>query len=321
MLPEFSHFLLPPLLSDLQKAVENGPVIIVNASRYSCDALIILSVQVPVHVSQLSSEFQSLINRADSSDHQLESHKLVAVLRKLWDGVVGSCIWWCPTAEFTLLPLHAAGPYQPNSHAFSHFYISSYGPTLATLIRARRQVSRHASVQHFVAIGQANPSGGKELRCVAAELDIVAQRVALPVLYLYLACHGMPNRKQPFESSFTMHDGPLMTKDIMRTRLQGPKFALLLACYTTVGDELSPDEAIHLAAAMQFSGFRSIIGSMWPVDDGVAGQIVSLFYDNVVDDSGRLDCRRAAGALHKAVKTSRKNIPFEQQILFVHIGV
>jgi CHAT domain-containing protein len=72
---------------------------------------------------------------------------------------------------------------------------------------------------------------------------------------------------------------------------------------------------------MQFSGFRSVIGSMWSVDDDVVGQIVSLFYENLVDDSGRLDCKRAAVALHKAVKTLRKQIPFEQQIVFIHIGV
>ncbi|KAG1818044.1 uncharacterized protein BJ212DRAFT_1236569, partial [Suillus subaureus] len=54
-----------------------------------------------------------------------------------------------------------------------------------------------------------------------------------------------------------------------------------LACHTTVGDEWRPDEAIRLAAAMQFSGFRSIIGSMWSVDDDVARQIVSAFYNNI----------------------------------------
>jgi hypothetical protein len=35
-------------------------------------------------------------------------------------------IWWCPVAEFTLIPLCTAGPYEPNSHN----YISSYTPTL-----------------------------------------------------------------------------------------------------------------------------------------------------------------------------------------------
>jgi len=35
MLPDLSRFLLPPLFSDLQTAAEDGPVIIVNASKYS----------------------------------------------------------------------------------------------------------------------------------------------------------------------------------------------------------------------------------------------------------------------------------------------
>jgi len=42
MIPDFSRFLLH-LFSDLQKAAEPGPVIIVNASWYSCNALIILN--------------------------------------------------------------------------------------------------------------------------------------------------------------------------------------------------------------------------------------------------------------------------------------
>ncbi|KAG2135791.1 TPR-like protein [Suillus clintonianus] len=362
MLPDFSRFLLPPLFSDLQKAAEEGPVVIINASRYGCDALIIFSEQDPVHVpldipqtevSELSAEFQSLTEQFGTSNYQ---NKLASILRKLWDCVVdpvvqalrasnihhGSRIWWCPTAEFTLLPLHAAGPYEKNKDNLSQIYISSYTPTLATLIRARR-VSQEVSAQHFVAIGQANPDRGKELRHVAPELAIVAQRLgpvvsftsledsdatvqgALDALnhnqWLHLACHGMPNRAQSFDSSFAMRDGPLMIKDIIRSNWQNPEFAFLSACHTTVGHEKSPDESIHLAAAMQFAGFRSVIGSMWSVDDEVARQVVSAFYRNLVDGSGRLDCTRAAIALHKAVKSLRKKIPLEQQIVFVHIGV
>jgi tetratricopeptide (TPR) repeat protein len=101
MLPNFPRFLLPPLFSNLQKAAEDGPVIIVNASQHSCDALIILSAQDPVHipldiaraeVSELSIEFQSLIARVGSSNHQAESHKIVGVLRKLWNGIVGPVV-------------------------------------------------------------------------------------------------------------------------------------------------------------------------------------------------------------------------------------
>jgi CHAT domain-containing protein len=364
MLPDFSRFLAPLLFSDLQGAAEDGPVIIVNASRYTCDVMIILSVADPVHIPlhivqadvlELSKLFQSLTEDVGSSDNQL--YEIVGVLRRLWQCVVdpivetlkhlvqpGSRIWWCPTAEFSHLPLHAAGPYARRSYNFSDLYISSYTPTLAALIRARQRIAQDASTSpHFVAIGQGNPDKGKVLRRVAAEVDEVARRVksilpftllmesdatvqrALDALnrhqWVHLACHGMPNRKKPFESSFTMRDGPLTITDIIRPRLHTPQFAFLSACHTTVGHESSPDESIHLAAAMQFSGFRSVIGSMWSVDDKVIGQIVSAFYDNMVDGSGKLDCRCAAVALHKAVKKLRNKIPLEQQIVLVHIGV
>ena len=41
-LPDFEHFLLPKQYSELQDAGHNGPVIILNASQYGCDALIIM---------------------------------------------------------------------------------------------------------------------------------------------------------------------------------------------------------------------------------------------------------------------------------------
>jgi len=365
MIPGFSRFLLHPLFSDLQKAAEAGPVIIVNASRYSCNAMIILSAQDPIHipldieraeVSKLSNQFQSVTMAAGTSDHQHELNTIIRVLRTLWERIVdpiakalklliprGSRIWWCPTAEFMLLPLHAAGPYVKRGHNLSHLYISSYTPTLAALIRARQQLLRDACIPHFVSIGQANPHKGTPLLRVTDELCDVASRVppflpftslsdndatvqrALDALnqhqWFHLACHGMLNQQKPFESSFAMRDGPLTIMDIIRPCLQQREFAFLSTSHTTVGHASSPDEAIHLATAMQFSAFRCVIGSMWSVEDEVVGQVVSAFYDEMFDGSGRLDCTRAAGALHNAMKKLRNKIPLEQQIVFIHIGV
>jgi hypothetical protein len=41
------------------------------------------------------------------------------------------------------------------------------------------------------------------------------------------------------------------------------EFAFLSACHTADGDEETPDEVIHLAAGLQFSGFKSVIGTLW----------------------------------------------------------
>jgi CHAT domain-containing protein len=340
-----------------------GPVIIVNASEYGCDALIVFLDQDPVHiplqitrenVRELSTELHTMTSRAKRADVTKE---LAFFLRKLWDQIVSpivdclqtthpsqSRIWWCPTGEFSVLPLHAAGPYRKGQQNLPHIYISSYTPTLNALIRARRgDPSNSAPDQkRFIAIGQASATGETELVSVGAELDIIGQRVNSLARFtridgeescissvveelgkhewVHLACHGLPDRKQPFESAFALHDGHFTIQRIIGCDLKNPEFAYLSACHTTVGDEKSPDEVIHLASAMQFVGFRSVIGTMWAVDDGATIKIASTFYNHMVDESGRLDHTRAAFALNETMKSVR-NIPFDQRILYIHLGV
>ena len=69
---------------------------------------------------------------------------------------------------------------------------------------------------------------------------------------------------------------------------------------------------------MQFLGFRSVIGTMWAVDDGETNKMTSTFYKHMVDELGCLDYTRAAFALNKTMKTV--NIPFDQRVLYIHLG-
>ena len=197
-LPGVSRFLLPSLFPDLQRAASGGPVIIVNASQNSCNALIVFpdrdSVHIPLQITQqdvrdLSTELHTLTLRAKRAD---VTRELAFFLRKLRDQIVSpivdclqtthpsqSRIWWCPTAELSVLPLHAAGPYRKGQQNFPHLYTSSYTPTLTALICARRRnTSSSATGQKcFIAIGQAKAAGETELLSVGAELDNIRQRV------------------------------------------------------------------------------------------------------------------------------------------------
>ncbi|KAG8221724.1 TPR-like protein [Butyriboletus roseoflavus] len=360
--PGSLSFLLPLPFSDLQHAASGGPVIIVNASKYSCDALVVLHDRAPfhiplsitkTHVRELSSELDTLTLRAKSMD---VTRDLGFLLRQLWDEVVSpiveflltihpshSRIWWCPTAEFSLLPLHAAGPYRKGQQNLADLYVSSYTSTLTALIRARRHDPSNfpGEAKHFVAIGQANAIGESELRSVGTELVNISQRIDELATFtriegpesciarvsealgknewVHFACHGLANRTRPFESAFALHDGHFTIQHIVRCELENPQFAYLSACHTTVGDEESPDEVIHLASAMQFAGFRSVIGTMWAVDDGETNKITSMFYDRMRDGSGGLDHTRAAFALHRTMR-DLVGLPFDQRILYIHLG-
>ena len=201
-----SRFLFPSLFPDLRGAAKGRPVIVINASKYSCDALIVFADKDPVHiplsitqanVRGLLSKLQALTGRAGRMDVTSEVLKF---LQELWDKVISpivgvlfpqvrrqSRIWWCPTAGFCLLPLHAAGPYEKGQENLADMFISSYTPTLSALIRARGSNlpepatqakwfykwiprKKEMKVEHFVAIGRAEAPKQSELHSVGTEL-------------------------------------------------------------------------------------------------------------------------------------------------------
>jgi CHAT domain-containing protein len=80
---------------------------------------------------------------------------------------------------------------------------------------------------------------------------------------VHLACHGVQDWNDPLKSGFCLRDGRLTIDAIMRFQLQNAMFAFCSACETAKGDVNQPDQSIHLAAAMLFAGFRSVVGTMW----------------------------------------------------------
>ncbi|KAG1771902.1 CHAT domain-containing protein [Suillus placidus] len=262
-----------------------------------------------------------------------------------------SRIWLCPTAAFTSIPLHAAHPFQTRADrskepCLEDIYICSYTPTLSALIRSRRMMKRRVTPS-FVAIGQGQPGAGKgkALSAVDSELELVHKLVpatanhttisgdaatragALQALeentWVHLACHGKQDPTQPYHSHFVMRDEHLTLLDIMGTHIPHAEFAFLSACHTAVGDEKTPDEVIHLAAGLQFSGFKSVVGTLWEVDDAVAKHVVQAFYTYMFHpkEVGVMDPTKAAWALNRATHAVKTIVPLEQRMVFIHIGV
>ncbi|KAG1827875.1 CHAT domain-containing protein [Suillus variegatus] len=275
---------------------------------------------------------------------------IVKVLEHLLKLKRRSRIWLCPTAAFTSIPLHAAHPFQTKPDrlpCLEDLYICSYTPTLSALVRSR-QLMKKRIPPSFVAIGQGQPGAGKgkALLAVDSELELAHKLVpatakhttisgdaatragALEALqqntWVHLACHGKQDPKQPYNSHFVMRDEDLTLLDIMERDIPHAEFAFLSACHTAVGDEETPDEVIHLAAGLQFSGFKSVIGTLWQVDDSVAKHVVKAFYENMfpdLKDGGVMDCTKAAWALNRATHAVKTTVPLEQRMVFVHIGV
>ncbi|KIJ17281.1 hypothetical protein PAXINDRAFT_10125 [Paxillus involutus ATCC 200175] len=402
----FSRFLLPPLFSDLQEASCDGPVIVLIASKFSCDAVIVLHKQSPIHIhletsletlTRLTNQFRKEIfnlkeeyprlTRNHQQDQKIYAefaqkqseilaetleglylqskcqipNSMIEVLWDLWTTVVSpvvvelgkvgvqkdSRMWWCPSSVFTALPLHAAGPYRSSQRNLEHLYVSSYTPSLSTLIKAHKMRDTPSPVSaQFAAIVQAQPAG---YQTALYYLDQEAQMIehfllpshstvftnltsavsttdaALDVLqkkkWIHFSCHGSQDFAEPFKSSLAMLNGPISLLDIIRTDLSNHEFVYLSACQTAVGDIKTPDEMIHLAAGLQFGGVKSVIGTQWSVHDGVAFLLASEFYKEFCAD-GVMDCTRAARALHQALQSLRnQKIPLRERIMFIHIGI
>jgi CHAT domain-containing protein len=144
--------------------------------------------------------------------------------------------------------------------------------------------------------------------------------------FVHIVCHGILEPGKPFETSFKLHRGErLQLLDIVRSRLPNAEFAFLSACHTAeLTGKSNADEVLHLAAAMQFCGFRSVVGTMWEMADTDGWDIAGKFYHSVFSD-GTQDAKyyeRTAKALRDTVVRLRRKrgMTLERWVNYVHYG-
>lgn len=105
----------------------------------------------------------------------------------------------------------------------------------------------------------------------------------------------------------------------MQAKLPDAELAFLATCYSAAGDKEAPDEVINLAAAMQFCGFRSAVGTLWKMRDEDGPTLAREFYTQLLAEGG--DPRNSARALSLAAKALRDaGVPPEGWATHVHIG-
>ncbi|EPS97092.1 hypothetical protein FOMPIDRAFT_63634 [Fomitopsis schrenkii] len=370
-----SHTFYTSPFDTLRGAAIGGPVIIISTSRYRSDALILREAGKPILVP-LDKALEDVVSKLCASllkirnvrhDEVVETPasrearvvsigalSMVDILRKLWEKICApivlaleriqtekhSRIWWCPTGALMQLPLHAAGPYEEGKENLCDLFVSSYTPTLSSLIQARKTMNPKASTPtRLLAIGQSHalPKVHEEFTVLrelfSNHVNIYDNADATPICILselkkhnwvHFACHGGLDTERPFESYFKLHVGNLSLRQIMRAKLPDAEFAFLAACHTTrvdVGG--NPDESLSLAAAIQFCGFRSIVGTLWTMSDDDGPVLARDFYSYMLRNGPQhVDIRDSAVALHKAVEAMRqRGAPAERWTTFVHVGI
>jgi hypothetical protein len=291
------------------------------------------------------------------SGSEFERHTLLPILRELWDTVCNPVlstieangplprrIWWCPTGPLTFLPIHAAGPYRKGQLGLMDRVISSYTPTINALWRSHQ--SSKTTPFRLLAVSQPYTPDHAAIPNASLEIETIREICSHPPErltclegsqgtvanvtnalkghnWLHFACHGRQDLNYAFDSAFILHDGDLRVSRLMVTDVHDVELAVMLACSTSTGDEKLPNECIHMAAGLQYSGARSMVSTMWPIADEDAVLVTKEFYQHMFRDSSREpDATEAAEALHKAMLALKAaRVPLYRRVPFIHTGM
>jgi hypothetical protein len=178
-LPGFQDFLLPPAPQTLLAAADPGPVVVLNVSRWRCDALVVradgvevvrLATLTAAAVTERTADHLDVV--AGDQDPPVREERLRSTMEWLWDEVADPVltalghtgrpdgrwprVWWCPTGPFRSLPVHGAGYHaHADGRTVIDRVVSSYTPTL----RALREARSHGEVSLPLSVGAADAAG------------------------------------------------------------------------------------------------------------------------------------------------------------------
>jgi hypothetical protein len=263
------------------------------------------------------------------------------------DSSVWPRVWWCPTGALTVLPLHTAGYHGDSQDGSARTVldrvVSSYTPSLRALLDARdpgRQISAADDVLDRMLLVSVGDAHGQIPLQVEGERDVLLDLLSDSVTdlldeeatreavraeltkhrWVHFSCHGDQDLLDPSTGGLWLYDEKLTIADISAARFHGD-YVGLSACKTAVGGIELLDEAITLAAALHYMGYRHVVATLWSVEQQASEDVFTAVYRRIAAD-GRLRPELAAVGLHDAVRELREQYRDSPQLWtpFTHTG-
>ncbi|KAH8995845.1 CHAT domain-containing protein [Lactarius hatsudake] len=226
------------------------------------------------------------------------------------------------SVPFLSTPWVRSHPMNGEKRYFLDLYICSYTPTLSAIPPDSSLPTVGGEIQVVRSLDTEATSLISEAATPAAVIDGFRRH-----RFVHFACHGTSETGKPFEAGFELYGERLTLLEIVRSHLPTAEFAFLSACHTAEVTERSMvDEGLHLAAAVQYCGFRSVVGTTWAMVDEDGRDLAEHFYKALFSNSRREQGipyhERSAKALRFAVKKLRRKrwITLERMVNFVHYG-
>ncbi len=228
-----------------------------------------------------------------------------ALLRRLYDILVAPIGAWVGDYQRLIIvphgPLHHvpfAALHDGQGYLVERFELAT-APSASSLsfcLRPRgRDTSRALVVAHSA--GGALPGAVAEARSVAELFpgeSLLEEQVTLENLrrhvreadIIHLATHGVARLDMPLFSYLRLSDGHLTALDCFELELDCA-LVTLSACESGRGVVAAGDEQIGLPRAFLYAGARSVLHSLWRIDDRATQVLMERFYADLRAGRGR----------------------------------
>lgn len=236
----------------------------------------------------------------------------------------------------------------------SDFVVSSYTPTVSSLVESTRASGvQRLEDSKVLIIGQEDAPGLQPLPGAKKEVEVLKQKFSSADVqfsclegstatmegavmemathnFIHLACHAIQDTNHPLNSGFYLSDGRLELWTMLKIYSRHAEFAFLSACQTARGNGWLSEEVVHLGAGMLAVGYKSVVATMWSIQDRYGVKIAEDFYSDLLDKrEEEINTTRRfgpAGSLHYAVGRLRADIGDSPSAMlawipYMHMGV
>jgi CHAT domain-containing protein len=133
---------------------------------------------------------------------------------------------------------------------------------------------------------------------------------------IHFATHGMMDTRHPemsglvlsmFDKRGKAQDGYLRLSDIYNLKLSAD-LVVLSSCESALGKDLGSEGINGLPRAFLYAGARSVIASLWKVDDEASVPLMKMFYSRL--QRGENPARALQGAQLDLLKNARLSDPY-----------
>jgi tetratricopeptide (TPR) repeat protein len=121
---------------------------------------------------------------------------------------------------------------------------------------------------------------------------------------VHIACHAQYDSSDPLSSAILLSGKKQFTCRDLMTLSSRAKFAFLSACESGRITIHAGDELEGLAPSFMYSGFETVVGSLWKVPDRQTRELVEVFYDHAQKGTHLARCLQLAQMAVLRSKTS-----------------